>query len=105
MEKSAFIGIHNYKYCDITKIPPILITKKSKYLMFYITFLERNINCSTHSGLRQLLFSVTILPPLLNIHSDATLDVQMHKYFLAKIDRRGILDDSCFQNFRGHISV
>ena len=52
-------------------------------LFYNYKFLDRNVSILTLVGFKQVRLLVTMFPELLKVRSDALLEAQIHKYFLA----------------------
>ena len=62
------------------------LTKQTKHVKGYV---PKNTSILSLSGLKLFLFLVDILPAVLNNRSEAELEAQMDRYFLANCDNMG----------------
>ena len=61
----------------------------------------RKTNIFSLLGLSKVLFLDATCPDVLNNRSDAQLDAQMHKYFLASLTKVGYADSWTFHQSKG----
>ena len=68
---------------------------------YYSKFLVRKTSMFSLFGLSKVLFLDATCPDVLNNRSDAQLDTQTHKYFLASLAKVGYADSWIFHQSRG----